>query len=284
MTAEAIDMATGEVVANGVINYQVHPVAAIFPLMEGEPFRDLKEDIRLHGQREPVVLDKHNQLIDGRNRARGCQELGVDVKESRYEGDDVEAWIISHNLHRRHLTESQRSMVAARYANLQRGQFHGNQYTGGADQLIDTTSQPTSSRDAAEALNIGEASVNRARAVIKSGDDELINSVESGKTSVTKAAKQAREKTEAEKPSPTPKPSQAKPAPKKGGNPRNRRKHRQIIEQISISLSGLAIAADEIAELDATVTAEEAAQLHGDLSKSIKSLNKINALLKERTK
>ena len=78
------------------------------------------------------------------------------------------------------------------------------------------------------------------------------------------------------------KPSARPPAPPKYGG--NRRKHLQVLEALAASLSGLAIAADEIKELDSSVTNEEASHLRADLLKSIKSLNQINNLLKERTK
>lgn len=118
-------------------------------------------------------------------RARACQTLGVDVKETRYLGDDATAWIISHNVHRRHLTESQRAMIAARLANLSEGR------PAEETQSIDRVSSVRQA-DAAAALNVGTASVGRARAVVKSGDVDLIRSVDAGETSVSKAAEQVR--------------------------------------------------------------------------------------------
>lgn len=61
---------TGELVNS--VNYEIHPVAALFPYIEGEAFREFVEDISANGQREPVVLDRDGRLIDGRNRARAC--------------------------------------------------------------------------------------------------------------------------------------------------------------------------------------------------------------------
>lgn len=289
MTAELIDMQTVEVMDQDTINYDVHPVANLFPYMEGEPFQEFVEDIRVNGQREPVVLDEQGRLIDGRNRARACQQLGVDVKEMTYSGDDVDSWIISHNIHRRHLTESQRAVIAAKLANLSRGNPTGsNQYESGKES-IDRI--PPTRADAAKSLNVGQASVGRARSVIKSGNDELIKSVESGETSVTAAAEQvrgkARQEDQRQSNSKATEPKKGDPKPSEPKVPRpgpNRRKHKQVIEAMVTGLSGTAIAADDITELDQSVTAEEAARLQGDLSKSIKSFNKINTLLKERTK
>lgn len=173
MTALAVD--------DDVLNYEIHPVAALFPYIKGVAFHEFVEDIRVNGQREPVVLDASGRLIDGRNRARACQVLGIDVKETRYLGGDAEAWIISHNIHRRHLTESQRAMFAARWANMRQG------------RPIKRPIGPfTPIEDAAKALNIGTSSVKRAKVVLGSGDADLIKAVESGETSVSSAAEKVR--------------------------------------------------------------------------------------------
>lgn len=63
-----------------------------------------------------------------------------------------------------------------------------------------------------------------------------------------------------------------------------RRKHAQVIEALVTSLSGLAAAAEEIKEIDQSVTSEEAARLTSDLSRQIRTLQALNNRLKERTK
>ena len=73
------------------------------------------------------------------------------------------------NLKRRHLSEEQRAMVAARMANLKQGD---NQYKVDA-QICATTSQS----DAAELLNVSRRSVQRACVVLENGAPELIAAV-----------------------------------------------------------------------------------------------------------
>lgn len=190
---------TGEI--ESTINYRIHPIADLFPYIEGAAFREFVEDIRANGQREPVVLDGEGRLLDGRNRARACQALGIDVKETRYDGDDVEAWIISHNIHRRHLTTSQRAMVAGKLATLKHGSNqHGKKVEGcfQPSTLTDAKRHESapSIMDAAQKLSVGRESVKYARTVIESGDEALIKAVEAGEVSVAKAAKQVRAKKE----------------------------------------------------------------------------------------
>jgi N6-adenosine-specific RNA methylase IME4 len=152
-----------------------HPLADIFPLIEGEDFTSLVADIRDHGLREPVVLFE-GKILDGRNRYRACREAGVQCRFETYAGTDPIGYVISLNLRRRHLDESQRAMVAAKLATLKRGD---NQHSP-----IGETSQAK----AAELLNVGKRSVERAAAVRDHGVAELVEAVEQGKVAVSVAA------------------------------------------------------------------------------------------------
>ncbi|MCL4780692.1 MAG: hypothetical protein KJ049_10905 [Gammaproteobacteria bacterium] len=85
-----------------------------------------------------------------------------------YQGDDPAAFVVSLNLRRRHLDESQRAMVSGKLANLphgvradQSGKFAG-----------------VTQAKAAEILNVSERSVRSARAVLDHGAPELVHAVE----------------------------------------------------------------------------------------------------------
>jgi hypothetical protein len=162
----------------------VHPVANIFPMMTPEEFLSLKDDIRLHGQREPVVF-WHDQLIDGRNRMLVCQALGIEAEECELDSDDDPvAYVVSHNLHRRHLSTSQRAMVAAKLATLCEGRP--------AKETPPTTETPpiggVSTEEAAKTLNVGSRSVERAKLILATGSEELNAAVERDEISVAAGA------------------------------------------------------------------------------------------------
>src|SRR6516165_3735205 len=153
---------------------QFHPLADIFPLVEGAEFDELVADIREHGLHEPIVVFE-DKILDGRNRYRACDAAGVEPTFTVYSGDDPVSYVVSLNLRRRHLSESQRAMVAAKLATLKDG------------QRADLVEGLPIGR-ASEMLNVGERSVARAREVQEHGAPELIHAVEQGSVSVSAAA------------------------------------------------------------------------------------------------
>jgi hypothetical protein len=87
----------------------------MFPLLEGPEFADLVEDIRKNGLQLDIDM-ADGKIIDGRNRARACIEAGERLRftEQRFKSDaGIAAFIISRNIHRRHLTaEQKRDLIA----------------------------------------------------------------------------------------------------------------------------------------------------------------------------
>jgi ParB-like chromosome segregation protein Spo0J len=84
----------------------------MFPLMEGEEFAALVADIKANGLIEPIVMID-DMIIDGRNRYRACLAAGVPVTTVKRDIDDPAAYVVSANIHRRHLTAKQtRELIA----------------------------------------------------------------------------------------------------------------------------------------------------------------------------
>jgi hypothetical protein len=131
-------------------------LAAIFPLMPAHQLAHLTADIEASGLQEPIVLlDK--RILDGRNRWLACQAARVKPRFVDFRGDDPVAFVLSANLHRRHLSESQRAMCAARLATSKHGQNRGPSGKFAARSDVPSQAQ------AAGMFNVSERLVRHAR-------------------------------------------------------------------------------------------------------------------------
>jgi hypothetical protein len=113
--------------------FRVHPAADVFPMMLGKERDDLVEDIKSHRLREPIevrrlarggpggLLQDEIEVLDGRNRLQAMELAGIALCKndiSYIDPPDPVAYIISKNIHRRHLTKQQQVelIVTARMA------------------------------------------------------------------------------------------------------------------------------------------------------------------------
>lgn len=156
-----------------------HELACLFPMLGNEALADLTEDIRANGVREPIVLFE-GQILDGRNRYHAAREIGCEYPVAEYVGPDPLGYVVSLNLKRRHLTESQRAMVAAKIAKMPKG---ANQHTAIA---------APSQAQAAAMMGVSPDSIQRARAVQTHGTSSLNTAVEMGAAKVSAAAEVAK--------------------------------------------------------------------------------------------
>jgi ParB-like chromosome segregation protein Spo0J len=164
-----------------VSSYTVHTYADLFPRMTDEEFKALVEDIRVNGLRQPITT-YHGQILDGRQRYEAAKQAGHELTENDFvelkSGEDPLKFVVSQNVNRRHLNESQRAIIAANIANLQKG---ANRHT-----IVDSSIElPT----AAKMLNVSEASVKRARNVLDKAAPQLLEQIKQGKIRVGAVSK-----------------------------------------------------------------------------------------------
>lgn len=180
---------------------EAHPFADLFPMLDAADSDALRDDIAQHGLRDKIVL-YHDRILDGRNRYRALMEIAklgllycgeqltaANIEQGEFftwfTGSEAEAleFVLSKNLHRRHLTESQRAMVAANLATMKPGRPDAD---NGANlphfRLL----------DAAERLHVSERSIKDARVVKDRGVDDLNDAVQRGDLKVSVAAQLAR--------------------------------------------------------------------------------------------
>jgi hypothetical protein len=154
-----------------------HSFATVFPLMPQLEIESLAADIAKNGLHFPIVVDEAGIGLDGRNRLLACLWSGTAIRTETFIGTEEEkrAFILSGNLHRRHLNESQRAMVAARAATLSPGR--PNTAIAAIKQV-----------QAAEQCRVSVDSLQRARKVLAYGTPALITAVDSGVMKVAAAA------------------------------------------------------------------------------------------------
>ncbi len=155
---------------------KTHPLASIFPLLDKASLQALADDIKANGQRVPIIL-LDGAVLDGRNRWLACEIAGVTPTTTAYAGDTTPgallAFVISTNLNRRHLDESQRATIGARLC---------KDFDSGT-------------RDAAHSLNVSHTSVALAIKVLDKAPG-LVPLVEAGRLAVSDAVKATKEEPE----------------------------------------------------------------------------------------
>lgn len=90
----------------------IHRAADLFPMIEGEEFAALCEDVAERGLRVPLWVTADGLLVDGRNRLLACYETGTDIR-TEVVGGDLIAAVVSANVRRRQLSAGQLAMISA---------------------------------------------------------------------------------------------------------------------------------------------------------------------------
>ena len=188
----------------------VHPAAELFPLIEGKEFDELCHSIGTHGLEQDIILTHDGYLLDGRNRLRACYRTGALERFKKLDAiyaNDYVGYVVRLNLNRRHLNESQRAVIAARLANMTRGNAIGsNQHERKSADLRISSEPQISQPKAAEMLNVSERLVQTVKAVERQAP-ELIEKIERGEITAGRAMEQVKQlppKPEPEPPSQEP--------------------------------------------------------------------------------
>ena len=158
-----------------------HPAAAFVRMMNETEYADLRDDIAIHGQIEPVIIHPDGRIIDGRNRTRALNELGQPVKTRVYDGDlsfdAILDFVWSLNTVRRQLSEFDKAQAASARANIALGD---NQHTrtGGSAPVppLEGTPDvipPVTTKQAAEQFGTSERSIRNYRKVEREAIPEV---------------------------------------------------------------------------------------------------------------
>jgi hypothetical protein len=173
---------------------QLHEYAEFFPRLVGEDFKALCNDIKTNGLIQPIML-KDDKILDGVNRAKACEETGTRPKYEEFNGGNPLDYVISQNVLRRHLTPSQRAVLALelekKFAAEPKAKGGRGQTGPDARPGFNTHHERKSAGRAARALHVGRASVESAKRLEKEAP-HLIPAVRTGKITITEALIQHR--------------------------------------------------------------------------------------------
>ncbi len=152
----------------------LHPLCLLFPPASEEDYQTLKKSIQEFGfDRGNPITTYQGHILDGGNRARACDELGVPPVYDPFCGKDLIGFVFSKNFARRHLNAAQRAMIAAQFSKL----------TDGDHKIlgISATNQRLASK-----FNVSRQSLHVARGILGISE-ELGNEVKNGTVSLKAA-------------------------------------------------------------------------------------------------
>lgn len=159
------------------MNREIHPAADLFPMMSPSDLSELTADISRNGLLEPIVLCE-GKILDGRNRLVACELANVEPRFVDVNGDAPSPvlYVLAKNLHRRHLTVSQRAAIAAEAVPILEHEAKNRMLAG---TLAPVGAKGKSAEIAAKEVQASERSVERAIA-IKKADPALFEKVKAG--------------------------------------------------------------------------------------------------------
>lgn len=171
------------------MKYDLHPLCTLFPRIEGAEFTALVSDIRANGLREAIVVHD-GMILDGGNRYRACMEAGITPRIKEFDGKNIVSFVLSANLHRRHLSPGQQAAIVASAQDWAKAQGDGKP---GNLARLDTRA------DRAALSGASDGTQKMADKVAKA-DPELAKQVAHGEISLPKAVEKITGKRPGAKP------------------------------------------------------------------------------------
>lgn len=183
---------------------QPHPAAELFPMLSDAELDELAADIKAKGQLEPITVTIEGLILDGRNRYEACRRAGVAVKcEEWHVAGSPTAWVLSKNLHRRHLTTDQRAVIALEAEAMFATEAKERQRAAGGDRKSEAAKTdrlpprggkrsertPTAAQEAAKATGASARQVERAKR-LRAQRPELLAKVKTEGLTLKQAEKQ----------------------------------------------------------------------------------------------
>lgn len=182
------------------MSYELHPLCTLFPRVTGAEFAALVSDIRDNGLRQPIVLHD-GMILDGGNRYRACIEAGVDPAFQEFQGDSLVSFVLSANLHRRHLSAGQQAAIVASAQDWAKAQRPGGDRKSDQGATLHLDSVAKRAAESGASVRTQKMADKVAKA-----DPELAKKVAHGEISLPRAVEQVAPQLASRKTSPAPAP------------------------------------------------------------------------------
>jgi hypothetical protein len=173
--------------------YDRHPASAIFPETSEEEHAAIVDDIREHGLAEDIVLCD-GMILDGWNRYRACLAAGVPPRFKQWDRKgSVTSYVRSKNLLRRHMTQSQRAMVAESIERLLSEEIKTEESArkskDDSSKNARVTKPRSAAKEAAEIAKVSTGYVATAKKIIKASPN-VASEVLQGTKTISEAKKE----------------------------------------------------------------------------------------------
>jgi hypothetical protein len=185
------------------MNYELHPLCSLFPRMGDAEFSALVSDIRANGLRQPIVLHE-GMILDGGNRYRACIEAGVQPAFIDFDGGSILSFVLSANLHRRHMSAGQQAAIVASAQDWAKSQTQGGDRRSDQSAILHLDSAAGRAAESGASLRTQKM----ADKVAKEAPD-LAKEVGRGAMSLPEAVEKVTGKRPGAKPRPAPVPEPA---------------------------------------------------------------------------
>jgi hypothetical protein len=229
--------------------------------MSGYELECLRLDIKENGLREPIITYQ-GKILDGGNRFNACHAAGVEPTFKEFDGNDIAAFVMSANFHRRHLPISQHAAIVSSVQDWVKAQKHGKVMSAPESTQADTTKSRA-------ALSGASVSTQRRADAVAKADPELAKQVAHGEVGLQQAVE--------------------KVAPQLASKPKKQRASEdptlddqihpdEEYDQKQILINTIDAQAEEIAALTDRVAA---ATMNEDQSKVVETLDSLRAEIKK---
>lgn len=169
--------------------------SALVPPLSKWDYEILKQSIKEHGQDNPIVINEKGVILDGHNRFRICQELGIqprtEVRSFKNKSEEKD-FVVRTNLDRRQMSEFEKAEIGYRYYEPLEKQRAKNRIKTGK---VVKGERGKTNEIVASRVGLSSTTYMRARTIIERGSEELQSAVREKELSISEGYKRVQDPT-----------------------------------------------------------------------------------------